>query len=85
MSKKHVLIVGTGSVGMRHGRNLTSLGARVSGMDPSGERLATFMDEFHTLAYENLDDALNMARTAQSKKEPKSIGLLGNAADIFRS
>ena len=58
MSEKHILIVGTGSVGMRHGRNLTNLGARVSGMDPSGERLATFMDEFHTLAYETLDDAL---------------------------
>jgi len=58
MSEKHVLIVGTGSVGMRHGRNLTSLGARVSGMDPSGERLKTFIDEFHTLTYETLEDAL---------------------------
>ena len=57
MSEKHILIVGTGSVGMRHGRNLTNLGARVSGMDPSGKRLATFMDEVDTLAYETLDDA----------------------------
>ena len=58
MSKKHILIVGTGSAGLRHGRNLTSLGASVLGMDPSGERRATFIDEFHTSVYETLDDAL---------------------------
>lgn len=32
---------------------------------------------------ESLDDALKIARTFQEKREPQSIGLLGNAADIF--
>lgn len=31
----------------------------------------------------NLDDALKLAREAQAKKRAQSIGLLGNAADIF--
>ncbi len=58
MSKKHILITGTGSVGMRHARNLTSLGATVSGMDPRGDRRAAFVDEFGTAAHQSLDDAL---------------------------
>ncbi len=31
----------------------------------------------------NLDEALAMARKAQAEKKPLSIGLLGNAADVF--
>ncbi|MFP6774500.1 MAG: Gfo/Idh/MocA family oxidoreductase [Alphaproteobacteria bacterium] len=58
MSNKHILIIGTGSVGMRHGRNLTSLGATVSGMDPRDDRRAAFVDEFTTAAYPTLEDAL---------------------------
>lgn len=32
---------------------------------------------------DNLDEALRMAKEAMGKKEPLSIGLLGNAADIY--
>jgi urocanate hydratase len=43
-------------------------------------RLETkYLDEMAT----DLDTALQMARQAQSKKQPLSIGLLGNAADVF--
>jgi predicted dehydrogenase len=36
---KHILIVGTGSAGKRHARNLHSLGCAVSCMDPRQDRL----------------------------------------------
>jgi predicted dehydrogenase len=39
MDQKHFLIVGAGSVGKRHLRNLTALGCRVSAMDPREDRL----------------------------------------------
>jgi urocanate hydratase len=43
-------------------------------------RLETkYLDEMAT----DLDAALQMARQAQAKKQPLSIGLLGNAADVF--
>jgi urocanate hydratase len=38
-----------------------------------------YLDEMAT----DLDAALQMARQAQAKKQPLSIGLLGNAADVF--
>ena len=38
-----------------------------------------YLDEMAT----DLDTAMQMARQAQSKKQPFSIGLLGNAADVF--
>jgi predicted dehydrogenase len=38
MSQKHILIIGSGSVGKRHARNLTALGCRISCMDPRSDR-----------------------------------------------
>ncbi|MBT3532309.1 MAG: Gfo/Idh/MocA family oxidoreductase [Rhodospirillaceae bacterium] len=58
MSKKHILIVGTGSIGMRHGRNLTALGATVCGMDPRPDRRAAFAEEFDAATFEDLATAL---------------------------
>ena len=40
MSSHHILIVGAGSVGCRHARNLLGLGCEVSCMDPRADRLA---------------------------------------------
>jgi predicted dehydrogenase len=37
--QRHLLIVGAGSVGKRHLRNLAALGCAVSAMDPRGDRL----------------------------------------------
>jgi urocanate hydratase len=38
--------------------------------------------EYCDVMSENLDEALSLAKEALEKKEPKSIGLLGNAAEI---
>lgn len=39
MKKNHILIIGTGSAGKRHGENLHKLGCRISCMDPRGDRI----------------------------------------------
>lgn len=39
MRRHHILILGSGSVGRRHARNLHALGCRVSCMDPRRDRL----------------------------------------------
>jgi predicted dehydrogenase len=39
MTNRHVLVVGAGSVGKRHLRNLSALGCRVSAIDPRADRL----------------------------------------------
>lgn len=38
MTAPHILIVGSGSVGKRHARNLAALGCRISCVDPRAER-----------------------------------------------
>ncbi len=38
MSDKHIPIIGSGSVGKRHARNLSALGCRISCVDPRAER-----------------------------------------------
>ncbi|MDP6832733.1 MAG: Gfo/Idh/MocA family oxidoreductase [Alphaproteobacteria bacterium] len=58
MNEPHILIVGAGSVGLRHGRNLTALGCRLSGMDPRQDRREAFADEFSCFAFEDLETAL---------------------------
>ena len=58
MNNPHILIVGAGSVGLRHGRNLTALGCTVSGMDPKPDRRAAFAGEFGGNTFEDLDSAL---------------------------
>lgn len=39
MDKKHLLVIGAGSVGRRHLRNFSTLGCDVSAMDPRSDRL----------------------------------------------
>jgi len=39
MDSKHILIIGTGSVGKRHAKNLNSLGCTISCIDPRSDRL----------------------------------------------
>lgn len=39
MTKHHILVVGSGSVGKRHLRNLAGLGCRLSAVDPRADRL----------------------------------------------
>jgi predicted dehydrogenase len=45
VSTPHVLIVGAGSVGRRHARNLAAEGCRISAVDPRGDRLRQIAKE----------------------------------------
>jgi predicted dehydrogenase len=55
----NVIIVGLGSIGMRHARNFRESGASiVAGVDPSEERRARFGAELGACALASLDDAL---------------------------
>ena len=45
MSTPHVLVVGAGSAGQRHARNLAQLGCRISAVDPREDRLAEISRE----------------------------------------
>jgi predicted dehydrogenase len=59
MSSKHILIIGTGSVGKRHARNLSSLGCTISCIDPRQDRLDEAAQEITTLqeGYTSLEEA----------------------------
>lgn len=59
MQKKHILVLGSGSVGKRHMKNFVSLGCAISAMDPRADRLEEAAKE--TLLFNkfsSLDDAL---------------------------
>ena len=58
-AKKHILVVGAGSVGKRHMKNLVSLGADVSAVDPRNDRLVEAAEEI-TLqsSFETINKAL---------------------------
>lgn len=50
MHGPHILIVGSGSVGRRHARNLATLGCRISCVDPRADRRAELSSEVPTVA-----------------------------------
>jgi predicted dehydrogenase len=57
----HVLIVGSGSVGKRHARNLASLGCRISCVDPREERRKELAAETPVIgSYPTIEDALSI-------------------------
>lgn len=62
MSNLHILVVGAGSAGQRHARNLRSLGCRISACDPREDRLYEIEKE-EPLAgkYAELTQALSAA------------------------
>ena len=49
MAKKHILVVGAGSIGKRHAKNLVKLGCEVSLVDPRSDRLHELDNEVHIL------------------------------------
>lgn len=54
-----VVVLGLGSIGMRHARNLRSLGVlELVGMDPDAERRARFASEMGGATVENLEAAI---------------------------
>ncbi len=61
MTLPHILIVGSGSVGRRHARNLAQLGCRLSAMDILADRCQQLLGEIGQAganAYTSLDAAL---------------------------
>ncbi len=63
MSNEHVLIVGTGSAGKRHARNLTELGCRISCMDPREDRRTELAAELSIVeTFATMEEALTYAK-----------------------
>ncbi len=63
MTQKHFLIVGTGSVGKRHARNLHQLGSAISTMDPRQDRREELRGELPVQGeYASLEEAMSGAR-----------------------
>ncbi len=62
---KHILIVGTGSAGKRHAKNLHALGCAISCMDPRRDRLEEISAEAITLksVFTSLEDAFASGKT----------------------
>ena len=59
MAQKHILIVGSGSVGKRHARNLSMLGCSISGVDPREDRRRELSEAVNAVnTYATLDEAL---------------------------
>lgn len=54
-----VLVLGLGSIGMRHARNFRKLGAEISGFDPDEARRTAFGQEFAAPAFADLEAALD--------------------------
>lgn len=60
--ERHILIVGSGSVGRRHARNLNQLGCRISAVDPRADRLAELAGEVSVEGgFSTLESALSVA------------------------
>jgi len=60
MASDHILIVGSGSVGKRHARNLAMLGCGISCVDPRADRLAEISSEVTVQnSYTTIEDALS--------------------------
>ena len=60
-----ILIVGCGSIGRRHARNLRALGVEsIAVVDPCQERMTPLVDEMGVQAFTDYDDALRQVRPA---------------------
>jgi len=81
------LVVGTGSVGRRHAKNLASLGARVACFDPRADRLEQLRAELPAVAatYTSLAEALGAATYAGAViGSPPSVHVEQSAALLER-
>ena len=60
MGQKHILILGTGSVGKRHASNLSSMGCAISCMDPRTDRLEKVKQEINVVGtYISIEEAFS--------------------------
>jgi predicted dehydrogenase len=91
MSNKHLLIIGCGSVGKRHARNLSALGCRISCFDPREDRrvglaeetpvVHSFADQSEALRAVDLDGVVVASPTAFHPAQ--TIQALGNGLPIL--
>jgi len=56
--KPRILVLGLGSIGMRHAHNFKHLGCHVAGFDPTLERRSRFESEVSPETFDNEDNAL---------------------------
>ena len=84
LSGKLILTAGLGGMGGAQPLAATMNGAVMIAVEVDKKRIQRRVDTgYIDVMVENFDEALRLAREAQKKKEAKSIGLLGNAADLF--
>ena len=84
LSGKLILTAGLGGMGGAQPLAATMNGAVMIAVEVDKKRIQRRVDTgYIDVMTENFDEALRLARGAQEKKEAKSIGLLGNAADLF--
>ncbi len=85
---KHILIVGTGSVGKRHARNLSDLGCNVSCVDPRRDRLDEIAGEGVKLksVFTSLEEAFAAQETFDGVVvgSPPSVHLEQSLAALVR-
>ena len=64
MAAKHILVVGSGSVGKRHAMNLTAEGCTISAMDPIARRMAEMAAQTEvTGCFDSIEEALHVEKT----------------------
>ncbi len=64
MGKKHILVVGAGSVGKRHATNLAAEGCTISAVDPQARRMAEMASQVEVLGcFDRVDEALHVEKT----------------------
>jgi len=84
LSGKLVVTAGLGGMGGAQPLAVTMNNGVVIAVEIDPERIQRRLEtKYLDVATESLEDALILARDAQAKKKPLSIGLLGNAADII--
>lgn len=78
-----ILTAGLGGMGGAQPLAGTMNEAVIITVEVDGERIRRRLEtKYVDVLAQSLDEALRIAREAQSRKEPKSVGLLGNAADV---
>jgi len=81
---KFLLTAGLGGMGGAQPLAATMNGAAFLAVEVDKNRIQRRLDtKYLDTMTENLDDALEMVLNAKKRKEPLSVGLLGNAADVL--
>lgn len=84
LAGKFLLTSGLGGMGGAQPLAATMNGAAFLGIDVNKSRIQKRIDTgYIDILSENLDEALKIVSTAKEKKEPISVGLVGNAGEIL--